>query len=1141
MDDIDKGIGVDPACDERAPARVRKLWKEVGDQLVSQSTSGVAKYAVEALQGAQKYLNSMPPSPQARIFIERNMVPMMKILLDQLQSKLGPTGRKVVEVSCRVVLQIVRDDLGRADIIKQNQGVTFPFKSSITVLGLLFIRDNNYFTSLHSTWSIDDGRRSRQNMIMMFRRIGGLSPLSSYMNDRIGTASFPGLRVLQSIVSAAWEVLLTVESPFLEAKQQQIAVQSTQKKNVLKKILSLLKANEQQIEEQSTQQMTILNQIEEVQGIAFAATQHLLAVDEGILVEAPPECVNRIIQTSKAIYNQIETLQDKLVTPTNDHLTCTTEKFFVFWRAFSLKMVRSSSSSLKSFGWGQITKLVDESIRLRPSPQGYLVSGAGSKFINGIYMLDPQKTLDGKASELEYTRIVPDNEKEGAGKKITLFRCTMRSRQKWWFLSEADEHQPGTDMDIDYYQHKSQKHEEESPSLSGWLIIGRGKYPPPTLEPLVGPSSDERSSIKNQLVEWVEENVLNEAARDICLSSKVARSVMSLYKFMTTYQELHRKSVNLTGDHIQQILSVCQKTTNLVALTELYLQFIIIRPSLPSNLHTIFDQAICRIKLILERQTHLEDVSFESDEDVASVLRLLIDCHKSDSFIWPDSSKHLEILKTFSLRLVKSNLQIAREAGWDGVNILLVELSTSTPSMTKELADWIESNQLLSLALGSSTHHKAIAMARSIVTMEEEFLQESHLQIALDTFRNTDSADVVAEMHRFISSVIDLLPDRRIIVDPIMKTAVIRRIELDDQSLSWLCIGNEGTGLWRGETLLNLDHLEADGIFRIGNAIEQNSCLTGIRFTDDASFEDLDDESRREGFLGLVHALENSKTISEFCLSSCTFEGGAGNELLLAAGEMRLRKLLLHGCDLNGWSVHSLIRTLRKLQRRLQFFGLESCHLDESVLKLILPSLKNLCELQRVSLQNSNLQNEGCLLLADLLACPQCNIHILDIENTGVDSEGLQAIANVLATNSKLLRLNLSGNSINEECWQTFSQQLCNTEKNKARLSNHTLRSIQHPGISEELLLFLKFNQDTNKKRVVVKKILYHNGHFSMVHFFSWGLRLMPNAVNWFDKAQTYFKWDDAPLSAFKDEDIGRRKLNAIYQFVKEMPLQFAR
>jgi ubiquitin carboxyl-terminal hydrolase 9/24 len=39
----------------------------------------------------------------------------------------------------------------------------------------------------------------------------------------------------------------------------------------------------------------------------------------------------------------------------------------------------------------------------------------------------------------------------------------MRSQQKWWFLSEADEEQLGTDRDIDYYQYKSKEDEELQP------------------------------------------------------------------------------------------------------------------------------------------------------------------------------------------------------------------------------------------------------------------------------------------------------------------------------------------------------------------------------------------------------------------------------------------------------------------------------------------------------------------------------------------------------------------------------------------------------------------------------------------------------------------------------------------------------
>ena len=540
------------------------------------------------------------------------------------------------------------------------------------------------------------------------------------------------------------------------------------------------------------------------------------------------------------------------------------------------------------------------------------------------------------------------------------------------------------------------------------------------------------------------------------------------------------------------------------------------------------------------------------------MLKLLADCYKSDSFVWPDSSNHLELLTKFSLRLVKSNSLKAREAGWAGVRSLLMEFSSAraTSSMKKELAEWIGTNQLLSLALGSSTHHEIIPSIQTMLTlipMEEGgvLLQESHLQIALDTCRTTDSAAVATKMHRLITSVTDLIPDHDLFVDLIMQAAITRRIELNDRTLTRLCIGSEGTILRQNEALLNLDNLDVDGILRIGNAIEQNYCLVRIRFAEDA-VEGLE-EFRGKGFSGLVHALENSNSVTDFYLSNCTFEDGAGNELILAVGEMEpIRKLLLSDCELDGWGVHSLIRTLRKLQRRLQFsglqfLGLENCLIDESVLELIMPSLKNLRELWEVSLRNNNLQNEGCLLLAELLSSPRCNIHTLDIENTGVGSEGVQAIVNVLATNSKLRNLSLFGNSIDEECWPTFSRQLCSPEKNKIRLSNHTLCRIRHPGVSEELRLYLLLNKDANKERVVVKKILHNNGHFPMDEFFGMSLRLVPNVVNWFDTAQEYLQSEEDPtfafeddISAFEDEDIKRRKLDAIYQFVKEMPLQFA-
>ena len=545
---------------------------------------------------------------------------------------------------------------------------------------------------------------------------------------------------------------------------------------------------------------------------------------------------------------------------------------------------------------------------------------------------------------------------------------------------------------------------------------------------------------------------------------------------------------------------------------------------------------------------HLEAELSKSDEEVVSVLEILTDRRTHDPSIWPESTKHVQVLARFSLNLVQSNSLKAREAGWVAVSGFVAEFSSSshaTTSRRRGLAEWIERNQILSLALGCSTHHVIIPRIQEMLAVirAEQIrgspLQERHLQIALKTCKDTDSPFIALEMHTLFNWVRDSFPSLGPIVEQIMHAAVLRRIELNDHALTGLRIGHGGNDLVNGEALLELHNLNVDDCLRIGNAIGQNVHLTRIQFAGDA-VEHLE-EFHGEGFSRLVHVLENSKTITDFCLSSCALEGGAGNELILTAGEMKsVRRLSLSECELDGWGIHPLIRSLRKLQMRLQALDLRGCLINNTVLKLILPSLRNLCELQEISLRDNNLQNQGCLHLVDLLAGSHCNIHTLDIENNGVDSEGVLSIANALTANSKFRSLSIAGNNVNQRCWSAFSRLLCRTDKNTTRLSNHTLCSIEHPDIPDELQIYLQLNKDTNKKRVLVKKILYHNGHFSMEQYFSWGLRLVPNVVDWFDKAHDYFESETNPVVAFEDEDIRRRKLDAIYQFVKDTPSQFA-
>ena len=140
------------------------------------------------------------------------------------------------------------------------------------------------------------------------------------------------------------------------------------------------------------------------------------------------------------------------------------------------------SSSLVRNGDNHMTTLLSQ----QQPPQAYRVSGAGTEFVNGLYELDEECIGSGGHINsdvgVQYHYVVPYNASSGVGKTLTLFQCTMRSRVKWWFISEADSDQPGTERDIDYYQHKSVSLLEAFPTSSDWILSSDGADPPPKLE-----------------------------------------------------------------------------------------------------------------------------------------------------------------------------------------------------------------------------------------------------------------------------------------------------------------------------------------------------------------------------------------------------------------------------------------------------------------------------------------------------------------------------------------------------------------------------------------------------------------------------------------------------------------------------------
>ena len=190
-------------------------------------------------------------------------------------------------------------------------------------------------------------------------------------------------------------------------------------------------------------------------------------------------------------------------------------------------------------------------------------------------------------------------------------------------------------------------------------------------------------------------------------------------------------------------------------------------------------------------------------------------------------------------------------------------------------------------------------------------------------------------------------------------------------------------------------------------------------------------------------------------------------------------------------------------------------------------------------MNGSNIGNAGCEALATLLIDPNCNLRALYLECNAITIEGATTIANNLTTNNKMKDLYLRGNQIDRSIEDIFSNILCNTTSiNAIYSSNHTLKTLslgyRH---GQHLASLLKLNKDTNKSHVAIKKILKYHPNIDVESLFEWDaegeqtLKALPHVINWFERTKVAVA-DDG-----EEYGIEERKLSAIFQFAKAMPL----
>ena len=361
-------------------------------------------------------------------------------------------------------------------------------------------------------------------------------------------------------------------------------------------------------------------------------------------------------------------------------------------------------------------------------------------------------------------------------------------------------------------------------------------------------------------------------------------------------------------------------------------------------------------------------------------------------------------------------------------------------------------------------------------------------------------------------------------------------IEQNDVSLMKLCLGPG-----RPRTFRCFNSSDSKDFSRLGDAIGANTHITTLVVW-------LQLTAVNGGF---YDGLKQNTSVTELGVGGGNIVGGVYNEILKAYQEnsnIHLTNISIGNCNIdNGGDV--IIATTLKKYINLKQISLYQCNIPDEQLMPIVEGLRGHRMLEVLNLEGNRIGDAGCDALATLLKDPSCNLQVLKLARNNITNAGATTIANSLTHNTKLERLHLDENQIDTpSARDVFSKLLCNTSSiNDTYSSNHTLKAIigiERQGESDYRLHdLLVMNAGTNKSDVAMKKILRYHPNMDMEPLFLWDsegeqtLKALPYVLGWFEKAEQAL---GAGEESGRIYNVGAKKLTAIHQFAKAMPLLIA-
>ena len=206
------------------------------------------------------------------------------------------------------------------------------------------------------------------------------------------------------------------------------------------------------------------------------------------------------------------------------------------------------------------------------------------------------------------------------------------------------------------------------------------------------------------------------------------------------------------------------------------------------------------------------------------------------------------------------------------------------------------------------------------------------------------------------------------------------------------------------------------------------------------------------------------------------------------------------------------------------FNRLQTCHLvleeldltfntiDDAGIPPLAIALSNASSLSRLRLgDNSSVTPAGWMALSTLLRPGSSLEELYLTSGNNINDETVIGFANVLVNNTstKTLKLGYSGSTITLMGWEAITNVLCNKSSiDSIYRSNHTLQNVGWvDNRPDDLLSYLKLNENDNKSEVARQKILQHHflsgDNINIDEFLDMDMEVLPHAIAWIGRDGT--------------------------------------